>query len=241
LSPLPAKPEAGFFFHDMQPSTAPNPVSLPAERQYYSTRLLVARYQTSRRRAAAMCLPDDLVMGLYLRPITPASFSMLLATGNAFTLAGIEPRIADIRDYIWFHSSGFTTDLTRAKAEKSAVMAKLERHALPPWRAWRYSRASRLSIRSMAYALAGNQIAEIVAESFADAPPPSSGGGGVGASLEAQFIDLFAREYGWEPERISATPIRQLYQFLRCINPTDYDADEARIIAEDLAAANAKN
>lgn len=93
----------------------------------------------------------------------------------------------------------------------------------------------------MAYAMAGQQIAEILAESFADAPPPTGTGSGVGASLEAQFIDLFAREYGWTPERTSATPIRQLYQFLRCINRTDFDADEARIIAEDLAAANAKN
>ena len=209
-----------------------------SDRPYYSDRLLRSRFDTQRRRAAAMCLPDDTVLGITLRPLTPASYSRLFAIGNAFLFGGLEPTVDDIRNYIWFHAPGFTDDPRQAAAAKAGILGQLERYIFPPWLAWRYSRAAQRTRRAAGYALAATKIAEIVNESFADIPPPGPPGPSIGATLEAQFIDVFAREYRWYPERTSNTPIRQLYQFLRCINRTDFDADEARIIAEDLKVDN---
>jgi hypothetical protein len=212
---------------------------LPPERPFYSEELLANRVAADRRRAAAMVLDHDTVAGMTLRAITPRSYSMLCVIGSPF-LAGAPGGVADVRNYVWLHSPDFTVDPRRADGARAKVMAELERNILPPWLRWRYSRRRVHDLTAAGYAIASAKIGEIFEETFADGPAPGNGGPRVGASLEAQFLEIFAQWPRWPLETpVSFTPLRKLYQLLRCANGGDFDSREADIIAEELARDNA--
>jgi hypothetical protein len=215
------------------------PDNLPDSRPFYSTELLIARAQTTQRRAGAMCMDYDIVAGLQLRAMTPASYSRLTVIGSPFTYRG-EASTGDVRNYVWLHSPEFTACPQRAEKARAAVLARLDRNIAPAWQRWRYSRRARHTLIAAGYAIAAAKIAELCEVAFADAPPPGGKGPTVGASLEAQFIDTFASAYHRWPlaTSVSDTPLRKLYQLLRCINGGDFDAEEADIIAADLKAEN---
>jgi hypothetical protein len=92
--------------------------------------------------------------------------------------------------------------------------------------------------------LAGADIARLVDDAFADAPPRAGRPGKPLATTEAYFIHEFAAAYRWAPERTRHTPLRQLVQLHRCIRAARgediSDSGEERIWAEYLRAKNAK-
>jgi hypothetical protein len=219
--------------------TSPTPIVLQDARPFYSMELLAARAEAAQRRSAAMCMEHDIIAGMYLRPLTPATYSMLTAIGSPFPVKG-QAGSGAVRTYVWLHSDLFTTDPRKADRARAKVFAELDRRIAPPWRRWRYSRAGWQTLIAAGYAVAAAKIAEIFEVAFADAPPPGRKGPTVGASLEAQFIDTFAGAYAqWPfPTSISNTPLRKLYQLLRCMNGGDFNPDEAEIIAAELKADN---
>lgn len=224
-------------------SSAPQPrvvrqEDLEPARPFYCEDLLFLQAANDRRRAAAMVVEHDTVAGLRLQPITPRSYSMLLALGSPFAYR--QPGgAADVRNYVWLHCSRFTMDPTRSDSEREKALAALERNILPAWHRWRYSRRKQHDIRATGYAVAAARIAEILEETFADAPAPGRGGPAVGASLEAQFLEVFAQWPTWPlPTSVSSTPLRKLYQLLRAMNGGDFNNNEADLIAEELRRDN---
>ncbi len=209
---------------------------LPADQPYYSTDLLLARHAAQRRRAAAMIATHDTILGLRFHPLTPASFSRLVLIESPFlwrTKGAANP--AAVRDYLWNHWPGFDAD----GENRDTFQKMLTRHISPPWLRLAYSIAAWNERPAAAYALAAEAIYDLVGVAFADEPAPRTGSGRiVCASLEAVMIDLFAERYRWEPERTRHTPFRQLFQYIRCNDTSDYAPDEVAIIADDLRRDN---
>lgn len=220
----------------METATAELP-DLQPEEQYFSPELLIARHQASLRRAAAMVADHDMILGFRFQPLTPASYSRLLLLESPF-LWQQPAESADVRDYLWNHWPAFSLEGTG----RESFLRAFEQRMAPSWLRWRYSRPAWTERLAMAYAQTAEKISELMRMAFADDPgngTKSQGGKIVCATLEAQMIDLFAEKYRWEPERTRRTPLRQLYQFIRCSDRSDYAPEDAAIIAADLAAANA--
>src|SRR5688500_15113949 len=71
----------GFFVKDpMQAQRSKDTLYLPALTEY--------RANCIRRRAEAFCDAPEYVLGTEVLPLTPATFSMLVATGSAFIMGG---------------------------------------------------------------------------------------------------------------------------------------------------------
>ena len=192
-------------------------------------------------RAAAMVSDWDYVAGLRIHAMTPRTHSRLVAVGSPFLRGDVPIAPADVRDYLWSHWPHFTDNAADAKRRKVRFNARVAMAISPPWRRWRHSRASWAQFVAVGYALAASEIRELVGVAFADSPPSSGENSSAPvASLEAQFIDYFAELYRkWPLETaIRDTPLRVLYQLMRCQSRTDYDAAEAAIIAEDLRQRN---
>lgn len=217
--------------------TPPAPFTSP-DQPYYSPQLLQVRHAAHRRRAAAMSAPHDTILGLRFEPLTPASYSRLMVLESPFLWRHPNPSHAAIRNYLWSHWARWDSD-GRGRPEFVEIF---ERRIVPTWLRWTFSRAARAALRARTakgYDEAAAQISELVGIAFADAPSPAVGAPRqVCATLEAQMIDLFAERYHWAPERTRATPLRQLYQFIRCNDRSDYDPDEAAIMADDLRQEN---
>ena len=183
----------------------------------------------------------DTVAGMRLHAMTPRTYSRLIVVQSPFLQAGAAIRQADVQGYVWAHSPRFTDDPDAVRIARAGVLAHLHRNLAPRWLRWRYSRAAWHDMTAAAYALAASEIRELVDVAFADAPPQKQDDGRAPvASLEAQFVDMFAERYRvWPLETpIRDTPLRVLYQLIRCQHGTDFDADEARVIAEDLRIRN---
>ncbi len=214
--------------------TKPTP-ELPADRPYYSTELLLVRHAAQRRRAAAMVATHDIIKGFRFLPLTPASYSRLLLIESPF-LWKQPAGAAAVRDYLWQHWPAWNIE-GRGRA---AFLRAFERRMCPAWLRFFYSRPAWRAGLAEGYAEIAVRITELMAVAFADESAPALPGAArqICATLEAQLIDLFAKRYAWTPERTRATPIRQLYQFIRCNDASDYAPDEAAIIAEDLRREN---
>lgn len=154
---------------------------------------------------------------------------MLHATGNRLICSG-QPLEGDLRNYIWFHSPLFTDSGRFAKARKWAALLKfnvmLHRKRNADWYA-------------ACLALMETEIVRIISDALADAP---TGGRATspGPCMEAQFIGLFAKEYGWTPEYTSAQPLRKLFQLRRNFDHTGDDEGERRIRFAFLRERNAE-
>lgn len=222
--------------------TKPTPTleSLPAAEPVYSPEQLTARRQTARMRAAAMVSDWDSVAGLRIHALTPRTHSRLVALGSPFLYGSAVVTQADVRDYLWAHWPDFADDETAGRS-RAAFGARVAIALAPPWRRWRHSRTSWGHFVAAGYALAASEIRELVGVAFADSPPPRGDESSAPvASLEAQFVDYFAALYQqWPLEtQVRDTPLRVLYQLMRCQSGIDYDAAEAEIIAEDLRKRN---
>src|SRR5688572_20486436 len=76
---------------------------MPRENTLYLPELTEYRAAQTKRRAEAFCDAPDYVLGIEVLPLTPATFSMLVATGNSFVCGG-KPTMEDAANYIWLHS-----------------------------------------------------------------------------------------------------------------------------------------
>ncbi len=176
----------------------------------------------------------DEIFGFRFEPLTAASYSRLLVLESPF-LWRRPASSGAVRDYLWNHFPGFNV----GGHGRAPFLAAFERRLVPRWMRLFYSRAARRSGIDAGYAQVAEKIADLMAVAFSDAPAPATGPARrICATLEAQMIELFAARYHWAPERTRATPLRQLYQFIRCNDTNDYDAEEAAIIAEDLKRDN---
>lgn len=192
----------------------------------------LAEYQSQSavRRAGAFTDCPEYVLGRACRPVTPLSYRLLQATDSAF-LRGDTALEGDVRNFIWFHSRWFTT---------SRLLARPARwFALLPFSALLHAKPG-LNHYAAVIALASNDIERILADSFADVPAPDNVSAGMpaGACIEAQLIHLFFKSYGWPASRTRKTPLRQLFQYMRCIAPGD-DRGAQAIKAAYLKSRNA--
>jgi hypothetical protein len=189
---------------------------MQTDNRLYLPALLEYRAKVSRRRAAAFCDAPEYVLGSEVRPLTPATFSMLHAVGNAF-VTGARPEVSDVRDYLWFHSPLYGhCGVKDWRQRKRKALRRFGNQACAPWRKW-LGRAPDLNRFRAVMAMAVSEIEALVNDAFADAPPRSGTKTRPTASLEASLIDEFASSYRWEPERTRNTPLRQLFLLLRCI------------------------
>jgi hypothetical protein len=173
------------------------------------------RARNAKRRAVAFLDIGERVLGIDCQPLTPRTFSMLYATGSRFIFGGT-PGERDCKQFLWFHSAEWCDDShPEAKARYRLALASFNK-LLVGRRGWRLRRPT-LDECAVTLALAGNDIAEIVSQAFADAPSGSGKPGKPVATLEAQLINEFATAYGWTPERTSGTALRRLFQLHRCI------------------------
>jgi len=213
----------------------------------YASALETARRTSARRRSTAWaCVPEE-VLGLPLSPITPATFDLLHGTGNAF-VCGLPPVVADVRNFILYHSPGFDPDAPTPRFWPRFRLALRISAALcppctPPHR--------RAPVQASRFLRAVEQIRAIVTETWADSLPGNDAddtGPTLAAGLHAQLADLFGREYhhwpGVRPFR--HTPLAQLFQLARCIDrhhlgrdAVYFDRAEAAILTDYLRTANA--
>ncbi len=206
--------------------------------------LVAYREAAARRRAAAFCDAPDYVLGIVVQPLTPRTFSMLAAVGCHFVCGG-RPTEGDVRNWIWFHSPAWTNRQgagwqRRKAAALRPFLRQLDAHPL-------LRRLTRRPLDLAHYhavmALAIADIRRLVEDAFADCP---AGGPDVApvATMEAQLTNTFAKAYGWAPERTRATPLRQLFQLVRCIQQANghdiADRGEQEIVAAHLRRRQAE-
>lgn len=211
----------------------------------YEAQIAEIRDAAAKRRAAAWAQVPETVLGLELNPITPAIYSLLVATENAYVFGRV-PQESDLRNFVWFCSPYFKPD--------SPILSLRWK----PWQMYKLNRTLgaftkkrvRNKIVMERFYKACRQIHEIIHNTFKDGAGGGESGLPLAASLEAQMIDIFARQYlSWPlPKPVRHTPIKQLNQLARCIDRSlfgdkagYYDRDEIACEERFLTAMNAKN
>lgn len=204
--------------------------------------LVAYRAEAAKRRAAAFCDAPDYVLGQEVCPLTPRTFSMLLAVGSHF-VAGGRATEGDVRNYLWFHSPAWChSGVPGWHRRKERALRPLVRQLASPVR-----RALGLSLDLERYgaalALAVADIRRIIDEAFVDCPAGGGDGAAV-ASLEAQMVAAFAKELRWPAEQTRNTPLRQLFQLLRCLRASRGedvgDRGEQEILASHMRRRQAE-
>lgn len=187
------------------------------------------RAEVIARRARAFVDCPDYACGLEIAPLTPKVWTMLHASGNRLICGGGEALESDLRNYVWFTSPLFTDRGPFRKLRK--WLALIGFNGL-----LHHKRTEEWYIATLA--LFGVELSRIIAETLADAP---TGGRSMspGPCMEAQFIHLFAVEYGWTPEYTREQPIRKLLQLRRNFDTSDDDDGERRVRFEHLRKRNA--
>lgn len=173
---------------------------------------------SAQRHAEAFCDVPDYVLGVEVKPLTPAVFSMLHATSNRFVISSRAPgRDCDVFNFVWFSSPRWCPAAAPfARLRKWWALRRLRFEFGQPWMKW-IGRPPDVERYAVIFALAAADIRTIVDQAFADAPGKSKNAARQLFSLEAYLIHEFAVNYGWTPERTRHTPIKQLLQFKRCI------------------------
>jgi hypothetical protein len=194
----------------------------------------IAEYRTevtARRARAFVDCPDypmGIEIGIELNPITPKTWTILHATGNRLICGGGEPLEGDLRSYIWYNSPHFSDNGRFLRVRKWWALLRwnvmLHRNRGADWYV-------------ACLALMGAELTRIVHETLADAP---TGGRSTspGPCMEAQFIGLFAKEYGWSAEYTRNQPLRKLFQLRRNFDTDDDDDGERRVRFEHLRKRN---
>lgn len=188
------------------------------------------------------------VLGIELKPITPAIHSLLAGTGNAY-FTGRIPTEGDLRNFIWFCSPQFNPDNPILSLRWRWLQMWRLRRVLRKGSTWK----NRHEVVVRNFYRACLAIHEIIAATFKDGVPnveteePTEP---LAASLEAQLVDMFSREYKqWAlPTPVRHTAIKQLYQLARCIDRRAmgneakyYDSDENLCTHRFLETINARN
>lgn len=207
-----------------------NTVHLPA--------LLEYREATAKRRAEAFCDVPDYVLGTPVKPLTPATFSMLYALKSAFIFDTAKAGPVDVINFLWIHSPLHShTGVRGWRSRKRKAIRSFVFELTQPWRKWlglpldpnRYNAVLNLAVAD---------IRRICDEAFADSPARSGRPAKPIATLEAFLIHEFAAAYRWEPERTRHEPIKRLLQLHRCIcaarGEETTDDGEDRIWAEHM-------
>lgn len=184
----------------------------------------------AQRRACATVPGPDYVLGLPVRPLTAPSYTRLAAIASPF-LTGETAHEGDIRNYLWFHSRLFTTTPWLARPLRWLALLRFS------------AQLHRRGRRDETYAagilaLARADIRAGLEAALADAPAGDDKGDPPGATLEIQLIHLFTRDARWPLARVRRTPLRILFQYLRCMNPGP-DRGELAVKAAHLRARNA--
>jgi hypothetical protein len=205
------------------------------------------RRASARRRSEAWAAVPEIVLGLPIRPITPATDALLHATGNAF-VCGLPPVESDVKNFLLFHSFEFNTDDPAPRFWLRFRLNLRHEAALCPLTTKPRRRAS---VRAERFLQAVREIRAIVEATWADSLPANEeadAGPSVAAARHAQLADMFAREYHhWPmPRPFRHTPLAQLFQMARCIERGNmgkeagyYDPAEAALVRDFLADANA--
>lgn len=211
----------------------------------YEAQIQTIRQQAHKRRSEAWAMVPETVLGIELNPITPAIHTLLVGTGNAYVTGNV-PGEADLRNFVWFCSQKFNPDHPNLSLRwKWWVMLKL-RLAINRGA----TRKNRPQVILRNFYTACEQVHEILANTFSDGCSPGNQGKPLAAALEAQVIDMFAREYKqWPmPNPVRHTPIKQLYQLARCIDRRNlgkednyFDPREDECTRSFLAALNSRN
>jgi hypothetical protein len=213
----------------------------------YQAQLALIRVGANKRRAEAWAMVPESVLGIQLTPITPAIHSLLVGTGNAY-FCGRIPTEGDLRNFIWFCSPQFNPDRPIVSLRWKWLQMHRLKMALRRGTKW----GMRHEVVNNFYrACLG--IHGIIHTTFRDGLPhvesdePTQP---LAASLEAQLVDMFAREYKqWPmPLPVRHTPIKQLYQLARCIDRRHlgkgakyYDSDENTCTKRFLETINSRN
>lgn len=147
--------------------------------------------ETTARDIAFLDAPD-VVCGKPVRKMTIPDVIMLDGLASPFVCGGRKPTPDDVVTFLW---------VMNPKRTRSRI------------RQWLFG----LSCSGMNFQSAVRQIREIIGFTFMDA-----GGSGGGEQLSyysriAGMVDIFASEYGWEPEKITSLPLAQLFQLKKAI------------------------
>lgn len=147
-----------------------------------------AREERAIRSGAWLDLPR-FILTVEVKPFSLRHYSLLSASGNGFVTGGdITP--ADIVQFLWFVSAGFTPVNEKAKAEFIKAASKLP----------------------LGKTITG--IWDYLSESEFDAPKagPSVRPQKNNRPIEPYMIHRFASEYGWTVDEIMDRPLAQLWQ-----------------------------
>lgn len=204
-------------------------------------KLLEYRRESAKRRAIAFCDAPEYVLGTEVLPLTPATFSMLVAMNSRF-LGASEPLEADARNYLWFHSRLYGhCGVPDWRKRKKRALRSFNWLLTRPWLRWVGLRVS-VHDYCACLALVTGEIKTLIDDAFADAPATSGNAEKPLATLEAQLIVEFAKGLGWLPERTRHTPLRQLFQLHRCLRRARGeeigDAGEDALHAEHIRLRN---
>lgn len=174
------------------------------------------RQESAKRRTLAWANLPETVLGMELNAITPAILSILVSTENAFLL-GERAGEHDLRNFVWFCSPLFNPDAPTFSLSKKPLQMFRLNCALKRRSKWKQPKGQAVISNFVAACMDINQI---LSATFADGLPSGGDGTPLAASLEAQLIDSFAREYlAWPlPKPVRHTPIKQLFQLARCID-----------------------
>lgn len=193
----------------------------PRTIEEYNAAVERVRMASASRRTQAWANVPERVLGLELRPITPAIFTVLCGTENAFVWGRL-PLEHDLRNFVWFCSPQFDADKPVWSAKWRPVQMFRLNCALKR-RAYHKQKPAEAILKNFLTGCA--EVREILARTNADCVPPTTVEGEpeekpLAAAQEAQFVDLFAREYKhWPlPQPVRHTPIMQLNQLARCID-----------------------
>jgi hypothetical protein len=212
------------------------------DQRLYLPELFAVRARANQRRALAFTDLPLSVLGVRIRPLTPRSWSMLLAIDSPFARGGTVDGI-HVLDFLWIHSPVYrSTAATGWRLAKAwALLPALWRLARPVHRALGLGGNADLALAALA--LATVEIRDLVAEAFADAPDRKAKPAAPVATLEAFLVHEFATEYGWAPDAVAAMPLARLIQLHKCLRlsrgeePTD--AEENEVLAAHLKKRNA--
>lgn len=211
----------------------------------YQGQINAIRAQAHKRRAEAWAMVPESVLGIELNPITPAIYSLLTGTGNAY-FTGRIPTGDDLWQFVWFCSPQFNPDSPVASLRWRWLQQWRLRTALLRGATWK----TRNEAMTSNFYRACLHIHEIIQNTFRDGAAIVEGEEPslpLAASLEAEVIDMFAREYQqWPlPRPVRHTPIKQLYQLARCIDRKRlgreakyHDSDENRCTKRFLENLN---
>lgn len=132
------------------------------------------------------------ICGVEIRQMTPRDLIILDGIGNPL-MGGTLPSPAQLADFLWKLSPHYAE------------------HA--PLRRWLFGR----SIRRLDYMAAVKACWRYIEDTFQDSPASSGPSSIPYAGWCAYLLNNIAINYGWSEQTIINTPLKRLFQYLKCI------------------------